>query len=68
MDIIMIGLVIFAGMIIVIGFLMYFILKEDHNVRISKKILYFFKQKCEDDFDELIKFKKSHKSHNNYKI
>lgn len=66
MDIIMIGIVIFIGMVIVIGLSMHFILKENNNVKISKSIIYSFKNKCKDDLDELIEFSKSNNT--KYKI
>ena len=46
---------------IVTGLSMYVILKKDDNVRTSENILYHFKDKCEDNLDDLIEFSKKHK-------
>lgn len=37
-----------------------FVLKDRRNVKLSKSILYSFKQKENDDLDELIEFSKTH--------
>ena len=66
MNIITIGIIIFVGLMIVVGLSMYFILKDTDDVRNSKNIVYFFNNKCEDDFDELIEFSKSNDT--KYKI
>lgn len=66
MDII-IAIVFIAVLAIITGLLTYFILKkETRNVIISKNIVYFFKDKCEDDLDEMIEFSKSNNT--KYKI
>lgn len=58
MDII-IGIIFIIVLAIVIGLSVYFILKENKNIIISKSILYFFNDKDSDNLDELIKFSKS---------
>lgn len=58
MDII-IGIIFIIVLAIVIGLSVYFILKENKNVIISKSILYFFNDKDSDNLDELIEFSKS---------
>lgn len=58
MDII-IGVIFIIVLVIVTGLSVYFILKENKNVIISKSILYFFNDKDSDNLDELIKFSKS---------
>ena len=65
MDII-IGIIFIIVLAIVIGLSVYFILKENKNVIISKSILYFFNDKDSDNLDELIEFSKSNNL--NYKI
>lgn len=65
MDII-IAVIFIAMLVIIIGLLTYFILKETKNVIISKSIIYSFKNKCGDNLDELIEFSKSNNS--KYKI
>lgn len=58
MDII-IGIIFIIVLAIVTGLSVYFILKENKNVIISKSILYFFNDKDSDNLDELIEFSKS---------
>ena len=58
MDII-IAVIFIAMLVIIIGLSTYFILKETKNVIISKSIVFSFKNKCEDNLDELIEFSKS---------
>ena len=65
MDII-IAIVFLAVLVIISGLSTYFILKETNNVTISKNIVYYFEEKCEDNLDELIDFSKLHNT--KYKI
>ena len=65
MDII-IAILFIAVLVIIIGLSTYFILKETNNVTISKNIVYYFEEKCEDNLDELIEFSKSNNT--KYKI
>lgn len=58
MDII-IGIIFIIVLAIVTGLSVYFILKENKNVIISKSILYFFNDNDSDNLDELIEFSKS---------
>lgn len=58
MDII-IAILFLAVLVIITGLSTYFILKEPSN-KISKDIIYYFEEKCEDNLDELIEFSKSH--------
>lgn len=62
--IIIIGIIV--GIMIVTCLFFYFNLKEDTNARISKNIVYFFKDQCKDDLDELVEFSKSNDT--KYKI
>ena len=64
MDII-IAILFIAVLVIIIGLLTYFTLKEPSN-KISKDIIYYFEEKCEDNLDELIEFSKLHNT--KYKI
>ena len=64
MDII-IAILFIAVLVIIIGLLTYFTLKEPSN-KISKDIIYYFEEKCEDNLDELIEFSKSNNT--KYKI
>ena len=65
MDII-IAILFIAVLVIIIGLSTYFILKETNNVTISKNIVYYFEEKCEDNLDELIEFSRLHNT--KYKI
>lgn len=58
MDII-IGIIFIIVLVIVTGLSVYFILRENKNVIISKSIIHFFNDKDSDNLDELIKFSKS---------
>lgn len=62
MDII-IAILFIAVLVIITGLSTYFIL---NNVTISKNIVYYFEEKCEDNLDELIEFSKLHNT--KYKI
>lgn len=66
MDII-IAILFLAVLVIITGLSTYFILKEPNNVKISKDIVYYFEEKCDDNLDELIEFSKSH-NNTKYKI
>lgn len=61
MDII-IAVIFVAILVIIIGLLTYYFLKEPKNVIISKNIIFSFKNKYENNLDELIEFSKSNNS------
>lgn len=66
MDIV-IGVITIATLVMIIGLSAYVTLKKQtKDVIISESIVYFFKDKSEDNLDELIKFSKLNNSE--YKI
>lgn len=65
MDII-IAIIFIVTLVIVVGIIIYFELKETKVTKTSKSILFSFKNNCKDDLDELIKFSKTNNS--KYKI
>lgn len=53
--------VFFVALVVNVIFIVYFALKESNDVKLSKSILYSFKQKeSEGNLDELIEFAKAH--------
>lgn len=50
-----------SGLAISVVFTMYFALKDSNNTKLSKSVLYSFRQKGNNDnLDELIEFSKTH--------
>ena len=50
-----------SGLAISVVFTMYFALKDSNNAKLSKSVLYSFRQKGNNDnLDELIEFSKTH--------
>lgn len=50
-----------SALVVSVVLTMYFTLKESNDIKLSKSILYSFKQKENDgDLDELIEFSKTH--------
>ena len=56
---IIIAVIFIVTLVIVVGIIIYFELKETKGSKTSKSILFSFKNNCKDDLDELIKFSKN---------